>query len=77
MNQVGLKRCKHSSENQLNPNIKINFKKKNNKDIERERNSYRDRSGALKQLGLSISRPTAGLHIRLETVGTERIGEIG
>ena len=75
---MGVKQHKHSIGNQLNPIIKINYKKQNkNKDSERERNSYKIRSGAEMQPGLTTSRPTAGWDIRLDTLGAERIGEVG
>ena len=73
---MGVKRHKHSSENQLNPIININYKKNPNKDSEKESNSYKLHSRAVKKPGLTISRPTAGLDIRLDTLGAERIGEV-
>ena len=58
---MGVKGHKHSSENQVNPIIKINyFKIPKNKDSDRGRNFYIILSGAVMQPGVTISRPTAG-----------------
>lgn len=78
MNQVCEKRHKHSSENQLNPIIKLHFKKKKkNKHGPREGNSSKMPSGAVMQPGLTTSTSTAAKQIKPDTPGAGRIGEVG
>ena len=75
MSEVGVTRCKHSIENQLNLIIKINTEKKK---IVKEREILTKLfQGLWSNLDWPYSSPTAGWDIRLDTLGAEMIAEVG